>query len=218
MENKKETFYQVIKDRRSVRKYTDTKVSEEDLQLILESGRQAPSGENAQPWRFLVVRDKDNKDFLARIGKNASGRRFTGEFLSKHMQERFKGLEDEEKRAQAFKKLTSGDVSGFVSQADVILLVLGKKDVWDAPFDTSAAIENMLLTVTSLELGACWLVAPCIDIRDELKMKSHFEVPENYKIFAIISIGQPAKISGPRPRIPLDELAFSEKFGVPYFK
>jgi len=218
MENKREVFYQVIKNRRSVRKYTDTKVSEEDLQLILESGRQAPSGENAQPWRFIVVRDKRNKDFLARIGKNASGRRFTGEFLSKQMHERFKGLEDEEKRALAFKKLTSGDVSGFVSEADVILLILGKKDVWDAPFDTSAAIENMLLTVTSLELGACWLVAPCIDIRDELKMKKHFEVPDDYKIFAIISIGQPAKVAGPRPRIPLNELTFSEKFGEPYYK
>lgn len=218
MENMKDVFFQVIKDRRSIRKYTDAKVSEEDLQLILESGRQAPSGENAQPWRFIVVRDKDNKNFLARIGRNASGRRFTGEFLSKQMQERFKGLEDEEKRAQAFKKLTSGDVSGFVSEADVILIILGKKDVWDAPFDTSAAIENILLTVTSLGLGACWLVAPCIDIRDEMKMKNHFEVPDNYKIFAIISIGQPAKISGPRPRIPLNELTFGEKFGEPYYK
>lgn len=218
MENKKDVCFQVVLDRRSIRKYTDQKVSEEDLKLILESGRQAPSGENAQPWRFIVIKDKENKDFLSRIGKNASGRRFTGEFLSKQMHERFKGLEDEEKRTQAFKKLTSGNVSAFVNEADVILMILGKKDVWDAPFDTSAAIENILLTVTSLDLGACWLVAPCIDIRDEMKMKLHFEVPEEYKIFAIISIGYPAKTAGPRPRIPLNELTFNEKFGEPYYK
>lgn len=218
MENKKDVYFQVVLDRRSVRKYTDEKVSEEDLQLILESGRQAPSGENAQPWRFIVVRDKANKDFLSQVGKNASGRRFTGEFLSKQMQERFKGLEDEEKRNAAFKKLTSGNVSAFVNEADVILLILGKKEVWDAPFDTSAAIENILLTVTSLDLGACWLVAPCIDIRDEMKMKEHFEVPEDYKIYAILSIGKPAKIARPRPRIPLNELTYNEKFGEPYYK
>jgi len=218
VENKKDIFFQVVLDRRSIRNYTDSKISEEDLRLILESGRQAPSGENAQPWRFIVVKDQKNKEFLSIIGKHASGRRFTGEFLSKEMHERFTGLEDEEKRMAAFKKLTSGNVSAFVSQANVILIILGKKNVWDAPFDTSAAIENILLTVTSLNLGACWLVAPCIDIRDEMKMKKHFDVPEEFKIYAIISIGESVRTAKPRPRIPLKELTFNEKFGKPYYK
>lgn len=218
MEDTKDVFFQVIKDRRSIRKYTDQKISEEDLRLILESARQAPSGENAQPWRFIVVKDQDNKDFLSYVGKHGSGRRFTGEFLSKQMQARFTGLQDEEKRIAAFKKLTSGNVSAFVSEADVNILVLGKKEVWDAPFDTSAAIENMLLTVTSLGLGACWLVAPCIDIRDELRMKERFEIVDEYKLFAIISIGVPAKLANPRPRIPLKDLVFNEKFGEAYYE
>jgi len=218
MEDTKDVFFQVIKERRSVRKYTDEKVTEEDLKLILESARQAPSGENAQPWRFIVIKDQDNKDFLSYVGKNGSGRRFTGEFLSKQMQTRFEGLQDEEKKKAAFKKLTSGNVSAFVSEADVNILVLGKKDVWDAPFDTSAAIENMLLTVTSLGLGACWLVAPCIDVRDEMRMKNHFQVPNEFKIYAIISIGVPAKIANPRPRISLTQLVFDEKFGEAYYE
>ena len=217
MEDKRQIFFQVIEDRRSVRKYTDRKVSEEDLRIILESGRLAPSGENAQPWRFIVVREQKSKEFLSYIGKNASGRRFTGEFLSKQMQKRFAGLEDEEKRIKAFKRLTSGNVSAFVSEADLLLIVLGKKDVWDAPFDTSAAIENMLLTITSLDLGACWLVAPCLDIRDEVKIKEYFAVPDDMKIFAIISVGEPARIARPRPRLPLHELTFNEKYGVPYY-
>jgi nitroreductase len=218
MEDSKDVFFQVIKDRRSVRKYTDEKVSEDDLRLIMESARQAPSGENAQPWRFIVVKDQGNKDFLSYVGKNGSGRRFTGEFLSKQMQARFTGLQDEEKKKAAFRKLTSGNVSAFVSEADINILVLGKKEVWDAPFDTSAAIENMLLTVTSLGLGACWLVAPCIDIRDEMRMKNHFQVPDEFKIYAIISIGVPAKVANPRPRIPLNELVFDEKFGEAYYE
>ena len=218
MEDTKDVFFQVVLDRRSIRKYTDEKISEEDLKLILESARQAPSGENAQPWRFIVVKDQENKDFLSFVGKNGSGRRFTGEFLSKQMQARFEGLQDEEKRKSAFKKLTSGNVSAFVKEADVNILVLGKKDVWDAPFDTSAAIENMLLTVTSLGLGACWLVAPCIDIRDEMRMKEHFSVPDEFKIFAIIAMGVPAKLANPRPRIPLNQLVFNEKFGESYYE
>ncbi len=218
MGEEKDVFFQVVLDRRSIRKFTDDKISEDDLRLILESARQAPSGENAQPWRFIVVKDQANKDFLSYVGKNGSGRRFTGEFLSKQMQARFEGLQDEEKRKNAFKKLTSGNVSAFVSEADINILVLGKKEVWDAPFDTSAAIENMLLTITSLGLGACWLVAPCIDIRDEMRMKDHFHVPDEFKIYAIIAMGTPAKNANPRPRIPLNQLVFNEKFGDSYYE
>ncbi len=217
MKEETKNFFQVILDRRSIRKYTDQKVAEEDLDLILESGRQAPSGENAQPWRFIVVRDQKNKDFLSYIGKNASGRRFTGEFLSKQMQERFAGLEDPEKRKAAFQKLTSGNVSAFVNEADINFLILGKKEVWDAPFDTSAAIENMHLTIASLGLGACWLVAPCIDVRDEMKMKDYFKVPDEYKLFAILTCGYPDKPHKPRPRLPLHEITFREEFGKPYY-
>lgn len=217
-EQEKKALLDVINLRRSIRDYADTPVSEEDLRTILEAARQAPSGENYQPWRFIVVRDKANKDFLSMVGKGASGRRFTGDILSKHILERFAGLEDEEKRRKAFKKLASGNVSAFVNQADVIVLVLGRKDVWDAPFDTSAAIENMLLAVTACGLGACWLVAPCIDLRDEMRINEHFGVPDNMKTFAIISIGEPTRYPKARPRIPLEDLVYKEKFGEVYYK
>jgi len=217
MVNDKDIVMKVINGRRSIRNYTKDKVSEEDLRLILESARQAPSGENAQPWRFIVVRDEKNKKFLSDISRRGSGRRFTGEFISKQMQERFKTLEDEEKKQAAFKKLTSGDVSAFVNESDVIIIVIGKKDVWDLPFDTSAAIENMLLTVTALGLGACWLIAPCIDVRDEAVLNEHFKIPDDYKTISIISIGHPARIPNPRPRLPLEELVFNEEFGTFYY-
>ena len=214
-----EKFMEIVDLRRSVRAYTPTKVSEEDLEMILESARWAPSGENAQPWKFIVVRDEKNKEFLATISKRGSGRRFTGEFLSKQMQKRFETLQDEEKRRAAFKKLTSGEVSAFVSQSDVIIIITGRKEVWDLPFDTSAAIEHILLAVTAAGLGACWLVAPCIDIRDELKLNEYFDIPEDYKTISIISIGEPAgRYPRARPRNKLSEIVYNEKFGDAYYE
>jgi len=56
--NKVETVLENIKSRRSVRKYSNRRISEDDLNLILEAGRWAPSGANAQPWHFIVVRGK----------------------------------------------------------------------------------------------------------------------------------------------------------------
>lgn len=44
--------------RRSIRKYTDEPVSDEDLKTILEAGMNAPSANNRQPWHFVVVDDR----------------------------------------------------------------------------------------------------------------------------------------------------------------
>lgn len=208
----------VIQDRRSIRDYTDEPISEEDIKMILETGRQAPSGENAQPWRFIIVKDEKTRNKLGAIAGGGSGRRFTAEFVTKKMQARFSGLEDEEKKKKVFQKLTSGKVSTFLADAPLNIVVCGKKDVWDMPYDTSAAIENMLLMVTALGLGACWVIAPCIDIRDEERVKSLLGLPEGYKAVSIIAIGHPTRPHKPRPRLAMNELVFTEQWGEPYYK
>jgi nitroreductase len=109
-------------------------------------------------------------------------------------------------------------VSAFLADAPVDIVVCGKKDVWDAPYDTSAAIENMLLMVTSLGLGACWVIAPCIDIRDEERVKALIGLPEGYKAVSIISIGHPTRAHKPRPRLPIQDLVFRERWGTPYYE
>ena len=50
-----------IFDRRSIRRYKDQAIPEEDLKQILEAGRQAPSAANRQPWHFVVVGDGAQK-------------------------------------------------------------------------------------------------------------------------------------------------------------
>lgn len=58
-----------IFSRKSVRSYTDQPVSQEQVETILKAAMAAPSGMNAQPWRFVVVREQATKDKLA-IGFN----------------------------------------------------------------------------------------------------------------------------------------------------
>lgn len=56
---------EVIKTRRSIRKYAPDPISEEELNKILEAGRWAPSAGNSQPWRFIVLRSEEVKKKLA---------------------------------------------------------------------------------------------------------------------------------------------------------
>jgi nitroreductase len=59
----------IIKQRRSIREYKKKMPSGEDIEKILEAGGWAPSGLNNQPWRFLVIKDKAQKDKLAEFTK-----------------------------------------------------------------------------------------------------------------------------------------------------
>lgn len=47
----------VIRDRRSIRKYKSTPVSRDDIEYVLEAARLAPSWSNRQCWRYIVVTD-----------------------------------------------------------------------------------------------------------------------------------------------------------------
>jgi len=58
-------FFEAIKNRRSIRRYTKEKVSDDLLLEILDAGRWAPSAGNSQPWNFIVLRDKEVRERVA---------------------------------------------------------------------------------------------------------------------------------------------------------
>ncbi len=55
----------IIRDRRSIRKYKETPIPTDVLNRVLEAGRMAPSGKNLQPWKFIVVKDPETEQKLA---------------------------------------------------------------------------------------------------------------------------------------------------------
>ncbi len=55
----------MIKKRRSIRKYTDQAVTDEQIRQLLEAAMAAPSASNIQPWEFVVVKDSELKTQLA---------------------------------------------------------------------------------------------------------------------------------------------------------
>jgi nitroreductase len=61
---------QTILERRSVRTYKKEPIPAEQLQQILEAGRQAPSAANRQPWHFVVVGDAAQKQRVAQACNN----------------------------------------------------------------------------------------------------------------------------------------------------
>jgi len=60
---------ELIKTRRSIRRYKEGDIPEEAIEKILDAGRWAPSGLNNQPWRFVAIKDKKQKEGLAGFTK-----------------------------------------------------------------------------------------------------------------------------------------------------
>ncbi|MEJ2247827.1 MAG: nitroreductase family protein [Acidobacteriota bacterium] len=209
----------VISSRKSIRRFKPDPVPDEMIDKVLEAARWAPTGENYQPWRFVVVRDQDTRNKISDLAKVGSGSRMTAWYCLGHMQERFAKIEDPVKRAEVLRFMYSGEVSAFAKVAPVVIAVLGSLKVGsvDVPYDLSAAVENILLEAHSLGLGGCWVHGPVASSRDAVKFKKILNIPTEmsaYKVIAYIAIGWALEQrKHPRPKLPLQELVFWEEFG-----
>jgi len=56
---------EIIKKRRSIRRYREDPIPEDVLLRVLEAARLAPSGKNLQPWKFIIVKNQGLKEMLA---------------------------------------------------------------------------------------------------------------------------------------------------------
>ncbi|NVM55179.1 MAG: nitroreductase family protein [Candidatus Helarchaeota archaeon] len=63
----KTSILHIIKTRRSTRRFKPDPVPEEDLNAVLEAARWAPSGENFQPWKFIVIKNKQTMEQIVEL-------------------------------------------------------------------------------------------------------------------------------------------------------
>jgi nitroreductase len=210
---------EVIRTRKSIRRYKPDPIPDGMLDKVLEAGRWAATGENYQPWRLVVIKNQETKNKIGNLARLGSGSRMTAWYCLGEMQRRFEEIQDPVKRAEVLRFMYSGEVSEFAKQAPVVIAVIGTlmEGSIDVPYDLSACIENMLLEAHSLGLGACWVHGPVASTRDAAKFKKILKIPTGmgeYKVIAYVALGWPAEArKHPRPKKPLEDLVYWEEFG-----
>jgi len=207
----------VISSRKSIRHYTTDPIPQDMIMKILEAGRWAPTGENYQPWKLLVVKNLETRAAIARLAKIGTGSRGTAEY-SMNLLQRFDGMRPEDKE-RALRFYASGEVSEFPGRAPVVIVAIGDLtvDSPDVPYDVAAMMENMILEAHSLGLGACWIHGPAANIRHAIELKKILKIPTGmgqYKVLAVMSVGWPLRPrEHSRPKKALEEIVFWEEFG-----
>jgi nitroreductase len=172
-----------IKQRRSVRAYEPAQVSVESVGLIIEAGNEAPSAMNSQPWRFVVVQDRETKKKLLRAALPNAKKILD---LTKDT--------DPERHAAIMKRLDEQEDPVYYS-APVVIFVIGSGRYAD--HSCPLACENMMLAAHSLGLGSCWVGFGSM-VADDPEIVSLLDLQEEEKIYGPILIGHP-KVYPDRP-------------------
>ena len=63
---------EIIKNRHSVRSYTEKKIPEEMIEMILNAGLLSPSSHGRRPWEFILVRERDTLQKMAMCREGAA--------------------------------------------------------------------------------------------------------------------------------------------------
>jgi nitroreductase len=63
--------FEAVQKRHSIRAYEQTPVPDDKLKSVLEAARKAPSAGNIQPWHFVIVKDREKRETLAKGGRYA---------------------------------------------------------------------------------------------------------------------------------------------------
>ena len=192
------TTKEEIEERRSIRRFKPDPIPSEYLDELLESARLAPSGCNAQPWRFRIVIDQATKDKIAQAAFNQN-------FIAK---------------APAvivccadIDGYVKGTVSGVQDLGEIganesrIVTILSKRadQLQSAPveqllplaaFNVAIAIEHIVLRALDFGLGTCW-----IRLFEAKKVSELFGWGKNILPLALLPIGFPNENPAPRKRL-----------------
>ena len=175
------TLSDIIKHRKSVREFQDSPVEHDKIMICLEAARLAPSACNSQPWKFVVIDDKEIKNKVCDAA-------FSGVYF-----------------VNAFCK-TAPVVVAVVTEKSKFLASIGGmfRGTRYCLLDVGAAIEHFVLQAEDLGIGTCW-----IGWFNEKAIKSLLKIPQDKKIDILIALGyyDRTKITGEHSREPIDHIA-----------
>ncbi|VEN75423.1 Nitroreductase [Candidatus Desulfarcum epimagneticum] len=175
---------EIIKKRRSIRKYQDKDLPEEALGRILEAVQWAPSWTNSQCWEVVVVKDPGVKERLKEtiVPKNPATKAIVDAPVVLAL-------------CGALKK------SGYYNNAAAT-----KFGDWFM-FDLGLACQNICLTAQDLGLGTV-----IVGLLDHDRAGAVLNMPDGMELAALIPVGYPAKDSKTPKRRDIDEFTHYDSF------
>jgi nitroreductase len=192
-------LFEAMHTARSIRRFRTDPVPDALVQRVLDAAIQAPSGTNAQSWRFVVVRDPDLRRQLGELYRQG--------FREVYAPDRAANETDPNRR----RVIRSADYLAEHMGSEPPVLVLAC--IERSPNSTGAthtagssifpAVQNLLLAARALGLGGCLTT---LHLRREAQVKALLGIPSHVDTYTLIPLGYPASPHGPLRRRPVAEI------------
>jgi nitroreductase len=198
---------EAIQKRRSIRHFKADPVPEALLLKLLEAARLAPSGGNCQPWKFIIVKNPETKGKLADACTYATP---TDENINQKWIAVAPvvivacGYEREATvRYYDGDRVIIGDWVDFARHMEKGPVNYESELL----IDLAIALDHLSLAAVEQGLGTCWVGGV-----DEKMAKQILDVPQDMRTPGLMALGFPDKVPEPRPRKPLEEIVYYEKY------
>ena len=195
-------FFDIVLRQRACRDFADDDVPDDDIERMLDAATHAPSGENSQPWVFVVVRDPGVRTKLIEL---------TRHIWSMARDEAMSRLGD-----RLATEVDRGFLSGF-GQAPVLIVVAADTTTGvhprAVPSSIFPAVQNLLLAANALGYGSA-LTTLTANAADDLR--AIVDLPAHVIPIAIVPVGRPTRPLGPPRRRPATDTTHRDRFGTPW--
>ena len=197
------TTKEAIEQRRSIRKFKADAVPDEYLRALIDAARLAPSGSNAQPWRFKIVTDEATKLKLAEAAYNQS---FIAQApvvlvccadIQGYFAGTVSGIQDLGKAGA----VETSIVRRIRKRVEELRTMEVEDVIPRIALNVGIAIEHIVLRALDFGLGSCWVRA-----FDEQMVKDIFGWGDSISVVALLPVGYPDEAPAPRKRRTIEEI------------
>ena len=200
-------LFEALYTTRALRLLRPDPVPDDVLFQVLDAAIRAPSGQNAQDWRFVVITDPEVKRRMQSWAEEGWG----------HYQRRYAeepGQIDALPRTQRLSLRSVEHLAHHLAEAPAIVAVCGLKGRHSSPGGSAfPAVQNLLLAARGLGLGASIFNLP---LTHASELMEALGIPESNQIYCLVPLGYPEDKHGPVRRKPVKRVVFRERWEQPW--
>lgn len=173
---------EAIRERRSIKRFTDRPVSREEIETLLSAATLAPNHRLTQPWRFYVLGPEARYAYGLALGERKARK-----------------LEDPE-AARAVRETVAQEHRALPCMIAVAVVNSENPEIRDEDYAaTMMAVQNMALTAVELGLGTHLKTG---GVMGDAAARAAAGLPDGERIVAVVNVGEPADVPPPKSRQP----------------
>lgn len=173
---------EAIRERRSIKRFTDRPISREEIETLLSAATLAPNHRLTQPWRFYVLGPEARYAYGLALGERKARK-----------------LEDPE-AARAVRETVAQEHRALPCMIAVAVVNSENPEIRDEDYAaTMMAVQNMALTAVELGLGTHLKTG---GVMGDAAARAAAGLPDGERIVAVVNVGEPADVPPPKSRQP----------------